>query len=119
MADEEVWMDDAGGRLVRPFSMIRGRVRPSQRDLDLFLMISTREGIVSPQVPDQEYTKILNLCRDPLSVAEVAAYSGLPMAVAKVIISDLLDNGYLEAGSSAPERDPALLSLVLAGLRRL
>lgn len=112
-------MDDAGGRLVRPFSMIRGRVRPSQRELDLFQMVSTREGITAPQVPDQEYTKILALCREPLSVAEVAAYSQLPMAVAKVIIGDLLDNGYLIAGSSAPERDRALLMLVREGLRRL
>lgn len=112
-------MDNAGGRLVRPFSMIRGRVRPSQLDMDPFLMIVTRPGITDPQVPDREYSRILELCRDPLSVAEVAAYSGLPMTVAKVIISDLLDNGYLTPGSTAHERDPALLMLVREGLRRL
>ncbi|MBT0770659.1 DUF742 domain-containing protein [Kineosporia sp. J2-2] len=117
--DEFVWMDEDGGRLVRPYSVIRGRTSPSHRDLDLFQMVSTRDGLVSPQVPDAEYGRILELCRNPLSIAEVAAYSGLPMAVAKVIISDLLDNGYLVAGSSMPERDPRLLMLILEGLKRL
>jgi hypothetical protein len=119
MDDDVVWMDDAGGRLVRPYSVIRGRTRPTQRDLDLFLIVSVAEGTFSPQVPDREYTRILDLCRKPLSIAEVAAYSGLPMAVAKVIISDLLDNGYLVAGASAPQRDRELLMLVLEGLKRL
>jgi len=117
--DDVVWMDDDGGRLVRPFSVVRGRTRPTQRNLDLFLMVATRADLVSPQVPDPAYTKILDLCRKPLSIAEVAAYSDLPMAVAKVIISDLIDNGYLTSTPSAPERDPGLLNLVLEGLRRL
>lgn len=117
--DEVVWMDDAGGRLVRPFSVVRGRTRPTQRNLDLFMMVTTRDDLATPQVPDQAYLRILELCRRPLSIAEVAVYSDLPMAVAKVVISDLLDNGYLSSTESAPERDPGLLALVLEGLRRL
>ncbi|GAA3630363.1 DUF742 domain-containing protein [Kineosporia mesophila] len=117
--DEFVWMDDAGGKLVRPFSVVRGRTRPSHRELDLFLMLETTAGLNDPQVPDAEYHKVLALCRNPMSVAEVAAYSGLPMAVAKTIINDLLDNNYLTAGTTAQERDPRLLMLILEGLKRL
>ncbi len=42
-----------------------------------------------------EHTQALELCRAPVSVAEIAAHLKLPAAVTKVLLSDLVDCGAL------------------------
>ncbi|MYX39819.1 DUF742 domain-containing protein, partial [Streptomyces sp. SID89] len=68
-----------------------------------------------------EHGQALDLCLAPVSVAEVAAQLRLPAAVAKVLLSDLVDCGALT--TKPPEfhhhpTDRALLEAVLDGLRR-
>ncbi|MCI2419949.1 DUF742 domain-containing protein [Saccharopolyspora sp. K220] len=120
--DEELWLDEASGPLVRPYAMTRGRTRPGRPELDVVTQLLT-----SWQGPDRsslsvEHLEILQLCVRPLSVAEVAAYLDTPIMVAKVLISDLIDRGVLVAGPMprTPVRpDRKLLQAVLEGVRRL
>ncbi|MFD0852980.1 DUF742 domain-containing protein, partial [Actinomadura adrarensis] len=60
-------------------------------------------------------------CRTATSVAEVAAYLRLPVMVAKVLLSDLIDYGALTTQrpwAPADITDPSLLEALLDGLRQ-
>ncbi|MEU1116763.1 MULTISPECIES: DUF742 domain-containing protein [unclassified Streptomyces] len=113
------WLDDAAGRLVRPYTVSDGRTRPTSQ-LDLLSLVmatgSTPLGYLGP-----EHSTALGLCEAPTSVAEIAAQLKLPAVVAKVILCDLLDCGSLT--QKAPDfyhnpTDRSLLEAVLDGLRR-
>ncbi|MFE4664873.1 DUF742 domain-containing protein [Streptomyces sp. NPDC056716] len=113
------WLDDAAGRLVRPFTVSNGRTRPSVA-LDLMSQLmatgATPLGYLGP-----EQAQVLHLCRAPVSVAEVAAQLKLPAVVTKVLLSDLLDCGALTTKPPVFHHNPtdrALLEAVLDGLRR-
>ncbi|HLL33381.1 DUF742 domain-containing protein [Streptomyces sp. NPDC052773] len=113
------WLDDAAGRLVRPFAVSNGRTRPTVQ-LDLMSQVmatgATPLGYLGP-----EHAQVLDLSHAPVSVAEVAAHLKLPAAVTKVLLADLLDCGALTTKPPAYHHTPtdrALLEAVLDGLRR-
>ncbi|MET9734100.1 DUF742 domain-containing protein [Streptomyces sp. NPDC006458] len=118
-AGDGPWLDDAAGRLVRPFTISNGRTLPSVA-LDLMSQVMAT-GVTPLGHPGPEHSVALDLCRAPISVAEVAAHLKLPAAVTKVLLSDLVDCGALT--TKPPEfhhnpTDRALLEAVLDGLRR-
>jgi hypothetical protein len=118
-AGDGPWLDEAAGRLVRPFTVSNGRTRPTIT-LDLLSQVmvtgATPLGYLGP-----EHTLALDLCRAPVPVAEVAAHLKLPAAVTKVLLSDLVDCGALTTKPPVFHDNPtdrALLEAVLDGLRR-
>ncbi|MBO8189827.1 DUF742 domain-containing protein [Streptomyces spirodelae] len=120
-SDDEPWLDDDAGRLVRPYTVSEGRTRPSAQ-LDLLTMVLATgerpDGYLGP-----EHTQVLRLCERPVSVAEIAAVIRQPAAVTKVVLSDLLDCGavttrgpiHLQEGPDPTDRE--VLEAVLDGLR--
>jgi hypothetical protein len=118
-AGDGPWLDDAAGRLVRPFTISDGRTRPSIA-LDLMSQVMAT-GVTPLGYLGPEYSQALDLCRVPVPVAEVAAHLKLPAAVTKVLLSDLVDCGALTTKPPAHHQhltDRALLEAVLDGLRR-
>src|SRR5690242_10713022 len=117
--DDEVWLDDDAGPLVRPYTVSAGRTRPAV-ELDLLsLVIATSER---PRGMDPEHVKVLGLCRNPISVAEVAAHMRLPVVVTKVLLADLVECEAMATraprpASGATDRD--LLEKLLDGLQRI
>ncbi|MEK2474887.1 MULTISPECIES: DUF742 domain-containing protein [Streptomyces] len=117
------WVDDVAGRLVRPYTVSRGRTRPTAH-FDLMTMVrATGRRPAGLQGPD--YDRVLGLCGRPVPVAEVAARVRLPAVVTKVLLADLVDCGALTArtpsaasAGPAPRTDRALLEAVLHGLRQ-
>ncbi|MEU3712254.1 DUF742 domain-containing protein [Streptomyces catenulae] len=79
---------------VRPFIMTGGRVEPTHADLRLeTLVVAVPEA--SPGSLEFERRRIVALCAQPTMVAEVAEKIGVPLGVAKVLISDLVVGGLL------------------------
>jgi hypothetical protein len=68
-----------------------------------------------------EYRKILALCGHPVTVADVASDTALPLGVVRVLLADLLVQGRLTVmRQNAGERPSTdLLEEVLDGLRAL
>lgn len=72
-----------------------------------------------------EHARILELCRHPTAVVEIAAELGLPVTVVRILLGDLQDTGRITARhpraapSVASMPDSALLQEVLHGLRNL
>lgn len=116
------WYDDEAGPLVRPYAVSGGRTRPPDPGLDLITLILTVEPITGTERLTPECAQILRLCRRPMSVAEISAQLKLPVAVVKILISDLLDGKLVVSRSSTwrpdvPDRE--ILEAVLHGLRRI
>jgi Protein of unknown function (DUF742) len=116
--DDEVWLDDDAGPLIRPYTVSAGRTRPTvQLDL-LSLVIATAK---TPRGMDPEHHKALGLCRTPTSVAEVSAHMRLPVAVTKVLLADLVDCEAMATRAprtSSGATDRVLLEKLLDGLQR-
>lgn len=72
-----------------------------------------------------EHARILELCRHPTALVEIAAELRLPITVVRILLGDLLDTGRITARhpraaqSVASLPDSALLKEVLHGLRNL
>ncbi|TDU04027.1 uncharacterized protein DUF742 [Streptomyces sp. 846.5] len=110
--------------LVRPYAMTGGRTRPRYQ-LAIEALISTtaqadRAGTLLP-----EHARIVQLCREVKSVAEVSALVPMPLGVARILVADLAEAGLVAihqpaaASESGGTPDVTLLERVLSGLRKL
>src|SRR5438445_1452365 len=119
---DDHWFDEAAGPLVRPYAMTKGRTRPTKIQLDVATqVVATRpeSGLLGL---GPEHLAMLELCQQPLSVAELAAYVDVPLVVVKVLLSDLIERGdvLVRAPARAVEApDRKLLQAVLDGIRAL
>jgi Protein of unknown function (DUF742) len=114
------WYDEAAGPVVRPYAMVRGRTRPVTTELHLVTQVRAMPSASDPESLSVEHLEIMELCRRPLSVAEVAAYLDVPLVVVKVLLSDLIQRGDVVIRdpariAEAPDRN--LLQAVLDGVR--
>ncbi|APE34043.1 hypothetical protein BOX37_08710 [Nocardia mangyaensis] len=125
MTDEpEHWYEEDAGPLVRLYAVTRGRGRAPRRELDLTTLLIDAHAEAAPRRPGPEYDAIVEMCRAPLSVAEVSAHLHLPLTLTKVLVGDLIDDGRLaarapEPTASEPSTDLHVLRAVLAGIRRV
>jgi Protein of unknown function (DUF742) len=117
-AYDEPFLDDAAGRLVRPFTVINGRTRPTIT-MDLLSMVMATGYFPRGQL-EPEHTRALSLCHQPTTVAEIAAHLRLPVAVAKVVLSDLIDCEAVSVRAPHPVADltnRSVLERLLNGLQ--
>ncbi|AGL18936.1 DUF742 domain-containing protein [Actinoplanes sp. N902-109] len=118
-AEEEHWLDDAAGRLVRPYTVSNGRTEPSTRMELLSMVMAT--GRQPPGHLEPDHAEALLLCRRPTTVAEVSARLRLPAVVTKILLSDLVDAGAVDTRSPGihPEHTTtAVLESILDALQR-
>lgn len=111
------------GRLrVRPYAITGGRTR-SNTDIPLeTIIVTTKEGDAAKGRLTMERAKIVEMCHEPLSVAEISAYLHVPLGVARVLVGDMTEEGLVEFNRPRPagERpDLKLLERVLDGLQAL
>ncbi len=115
---EEHWLDQP---LVRPYTITRGRTRVPDQQLDLLAtVIAAGPSDASELTPEQ--SRILDACRTPVSVAEVASEVDLPLTVVRILLSDLREQGLVRVRQPAREAQmpaPSLLREVIQGLKAL
>ncbi|MGN9805644.1 DUF742 domain-containing protein [Micromonospora sp. L32] len=119
---DEAWYDDDTGLLARPYVVTRAAGVDDAGRLDLITVVVARAAApaATPLFPEQ--ARILELCRHPLSVAEVGAQLDLPLGTVRVLLGELLDAGLIETHvsptlSELPSRE--LLEAMLTGLQAL
>ena len=107
------------GRLVPPYIVTGGRTRSSADDLALeTLVTTTSDGMARADRHVFEQRRILMTCRDPMSIAEVAAELEVPAGVARVLIGDLVSDGMLRITRST-ETNEQLIRRLIDGVRSL
>jgi Protein of unknown function (DUF742) len=110
--------------LVRPYTLTAGRTN-SRVDLPLEAPVETLPSSKRPRWPGNDVRgQILTLCLDNPSVAEIAAHLSLPLGVARVLIGDLVTQGYLRVhttlgDSTTDDERRELIGRTLRGLRAL
>lgn len=119
VSGDDSWLDGDAGRLVRPYTVSNGRTSPTTQ-FDLLSMVMATGEVNAAQL-EHDHALALAQCRQPSSVAEVAARLRLPAVVTKVLLSDLVECGAVTAGVPRPAADPTdrlLLERVLDALQR-
>jgi hypothetical protein len=112
-------------QLVRPYSLTAGRT-DSRINLPLEAPVETvLAPLTTPRWPGNDVRgQILSLCAGSPSVAEVAAVLSLPLGVARVLIGDLVTQGYMRVhatlgDSTTDDERRELIGRTLRGLRAL
>ena len=115
--------DTAPELRVRPYLVTRGRTKAS---VDLPIEAQIRSTTAGQQAGAQlrnETATIVGLCIRPLSIAEVSAHMGIHLQVAKILVGDLVTQGFVSTGQVAQPAtqrpDLRLLERVLDGLQTL
>jgi hypothetical protein len=120
---DDGWTDWDPGPVSRPFTVTGGRTQPrGQWQFDLVDMIARTPSSADTTYSSPERSRILELCRVPVAVAELASAVGLPLGVVRVVLDDLLHENLVEVTAAAPRgrvTDMGLLRQVLSGLRSL
>ncbi|WP_404381729.1 DUF742 domain-containing protein [Knoellia locipacati] len=112
-------------RIVRPYTLTAGRTRAS---IDLPV-----EAIIEwlPRATEREWSehdqvgRIVAACAERTSVAEISAAVSLPLGVVRVLLGDLVEQGYLRVAATtltdASSRDVRqdLIERTLRGLRAI
>jgi hypothetical protein len=114
--------DDFRATRLRPYALTGGRTRGAV-DLAIETMVRTIADDARLEAgPGRERARIVRLCRQPLSVAEVSAHLGLHLQAVRVLLGDLVAEGLLETTSppaTGDRPDLRLLERVLDGLQSL
>lgn len=109
---------------VRPYALTGGRVRSStELALEAIVRVTAR-GEASADDLATERRQICEICADPTSIAEVSAHLKLPLGVVRVLVGDMVTEGFLDcndtaAGQGDSRPDLRLLERVLDGLQAL
>ena len=127
--DESLHEPDGGSveesRVVRPYTLTRGRTRHERADLPLEALV---RGVATAGRPNEttERRRILELtASEILSVAEISAHLSLPLGVVRVLVGDLADDGLVLVHTGSPtSQAPAsaqlkVLESVLNGISSL
>jgi hypothetical protein len=101
LADERAEVDDIGverddeDAFVRPFIVTGGRTRPLHDGLRIETLVIATTTALSTQL-HFEQRQIVQWCRTPISLAEIAALVGVPLGVARVLVADLYTDNLVE-----------------------
>jgi Protein of unknown function (DUF742) len=91
---------DEGGhvdRVVPVYAFTGGRTRAVGRDLPLeAVATATGRAFTSGASLQMESRVIVEMCARPKSLAEIGAALKVPVGVARVLVGDLANGGYLE-----------------------
>lgn len=111
---------DATGRLIRPYAITGGRTGGDvEIDLESQIQASTRasEHLGAYR---WEAAKLIDLVQTPMALIELAARLELPVGVARVLVSDLINDGAVVVHRPvATQNFGSLLEKVLDGVRNL
>lgn len=108
---------------VRSYVITGGRSLPASDDLALHKLVTLAPDRSLPLGAGPEVRAIWDLLGGGyLSVAEVAGHLGLPVGVARLLLTDLLEQGHLLHRAEPPQAqniDREILEKVLNGLQTL
>ena len=113
-----------GGRVVPVYALTGGRTRSNAgADMPVESLVTAAEAGVFAADLQLEYRATVELAATPVSIVEIGASLGVPVGVARVLVSDLVNAKYLvvhlppvpttTGGGPAPE----ILERLLDGLR--
>ncbi|MFC0038360.1 DUF742 domain-containing protein [Actinomadura rayongensis] len=114
-------MNDDPDPILRPFIVTGGRTHPVDQRLRVETLVSAAPAALAAPL-GFERRRIVELCRLPVSVAEIARGVGVPVGVARVLVADLLAERLVTIHASVtdtPNVTRELLERIRDGVRAL
>ena len=105
--------------VVRPYFITRGRTRASIDYPIETLVVTTEQGELSAGRLSFERARLVDVCTTARSIAEIAWMLSVPLGVARVLVSDLADEGLLKVYEPGSRDDTALIRRLIDGIRAL
>ena len=105
--------DESSG-FVRQFALTQGRVRSAGGDLPLDTLVeATEAGRLAVGSLAPERRRIVEYAQATLSIAEISAHLHVHLGIARVLVGDLVADGYVVVGvgSTSAEAGPDLQTL--------
>jgi len=104
---------------IRPFLLTAGRVADADNALPFETqVVTTAEALAVLDTLSFEPLAIVSVCRQPQSLAEIAAHLRLHLNVVRVLAEDLRVKGHLAVyePDTGTAQDPSILQRVIDGL---
>ena len=126
MPGGDKWRRRDSGPVVRPYAVTGGRTEPADGEmLDLLAVVVTTGLLAGNDETAKltpEHRRILGLCKSQITVADIAADTGLPVGVVRVLLADLTAQGAVTVVRQRPAGQRTgndVLQEILNGLRAL
>jgi len=104
---------------LRPFVITSGRVDGLDPNIGLETQVSSHPGALSARL-SPEQRAIVQLCAEPLSVAEISARLRMHLGVTRILVGDLRAAGHLDVHVLENDfPDPETIMRVIRGLRSI
>ena len=117
------WIEWEPGPVSRPYTLTGGRTRPRGDAFYALLDVVGRGEATADQASlGPEQIRILDLCRVPVTVADLASDVDLPLGVVRILLDDLAQESLIEVRTRAPRTritDKQLLRQILDALHTL
>lgn len=115
--------EPAAGRsaTLRPFVLTSGRVDAGDREIGLETQVTLRHDAGPAALLTPEKQAIADLCRHPVSVAELSAVLHLHLGVTRILVADMRAAGFLDVhvADTLDTRSPETILRVMRGLRAI
>jgi hypothetical protein len=119
------WQGRNSGPVVRPYAVTGGRTEPADGEVLDLIAVVVATGL--PAAPgggrrSPEHRRLLALCGQQITVADLAADTALPVGVVRVLIADLTVQGAVAVLRQQPtdqRSEKNVLQEILDGLRAL
>ena len=119
------WRGRNSGPVVRPYAVTGGRTEPADGEVLDLIAVVVATGLPAAREagrPSPEHRRILALCGQQITVADLAADTALPVGVVRVLIADLTMQGAVTVVRQQPtdqRSEKNVLQEILDGLRAL
>jgi hypothetical protein len=104
--------------VVRPFMLTGGRTRPLHDGLRIETLLHAAPAALSAPLRF-ESRRIVELCQAPMSMADLSVAMRVPLGVIKVIVADLVTEGYLRIEEQLGELPIELIERIRDRVRAL
>jgi hypothetical protein len=104
--------------MVRPFILTGGRTQPVQDGLRIETQLHAAPAALSAPLRF-EARRIVEMCQVSMSIADLSAALGAPLGVVRVIVADLITEGYVLVANVPGELSIALIERIRDRVRAL
>jgi len=119
--EDDVVFEDGESRSLRPYLLTGGRTQTEVDGL-AFETLVERTNNADQHGLRFESVRVVEMCDEPISVAEVSAHLSIPLGSTMVLIGDLITSGHLLSHrtiNAASDAGVSLVTRIIAGVKQL
>ncbi len=111
---------EEGDEVVRSFMVTNGRVRAEVEELAIETLVAvTPHGQQRASTLQFERRRIVDDLHEPIAIAEIAARLELPLRAVLILVSEMVDDGFLTVSSVVHNADRSLLFQIRQAIEAL